>query len=327
MGLQIQHRVAMGLMAGALTLLTACDAGSETTADTPTRPLVVTTTTMISDLVRQIAGDQVEVIGLLPPGVDPHSYEPRPDDAIYVKKADLVLYNGLHLEGRMTAVFEGAGDKAVPLAEDERITPRAGGKGKGAVDPHFWWNAKYYAIYAERACDALQRIDPDNASLYEERAAAYIDELHELDARIHDAVNKIPADQRVLITSHDAFYYYGEAYGLTVAAVQGITTDADVRALRINELTQLVVDREVPAIFHETSVSAALNEMINRVTELAAKRGHTVSIPERALFSDSLAPPGTPGGTYLDALRTNTRVIVEALGGGDVSEILGEDES
>ncbi len=286
------------------------------------RPIVVCTTTMISDLARQIGGDRVQVIALMPSGVNPHTYESRPDDAIHMRKADLVLYNGLHLEGKMVHMFETAGTKAVALAEDERIEKRASTEYEGAPDPHCWWDVKNFIVYAERARDALISVDPDGRSGYKQRAAAYIDELRRLDAAIRAAVERIPAGRRYLITSHDAFYYYGAAYGLTVDAVLGISTDANVRPLRVQELVRLVVDNEVPAIFHETAVSASLNEMVNKVMQECRKKGHEVNIPDAPLYSDSLDEPGTPGDTYIGALTHNTRVIVNALAGEDVSDLL-----
>lgn len=277
---------------------------------------------MITDIAREVAGDRARVVGIMPSGVNPHTYEPKPDDSIVLRKADLVLYNGLHLEGKMARLFEETGQKAVALAEDPRIKTRGSAEYQSAPDPHCWWNARYFMVYVERARDALAEIDPAGRAVYEERAARYLVQLAELDEQIRAAVQRIPPERRYLITSHDAFYYYGEAYGLEVDAVLGISTDADVRPLRIEELTRLVVSRRIPAIFHETAVSASLNEMVNKVMEQAAARGHTVTIPAEPLFSDSLDEPGRPAGTYLGALRENTRIIVSALAGEDVREML-----
>lgn len=305
-----------------LTALTGCEGRSSGAGDADSRPLVVCTTTMIADLAEEIGGDRIRVVGIMPPGTDPHIYEPRPDDAVLMRKAKLILYNGVHLEGKMVAMFENAGTRAVALAEDERIVLRGSTAKEGAADPHCWWNPRYFIVYAERARDALIVADAAGEKAYAERAAAYIGRLTELDDRIRKAIERIPPDKRYLITSHDAFAYYGAAYGLKVDGVLGISTDASVRALRIDELTRLVVENKIPAIFHETSVSAALNEMVTRVVDLAAKRGHTVVIPPEPLYSDSLDEPGTPAGTYLGALRENTRIIVSALAGEDSGALL-----
>ncbi len=306
----------------AVLMLSGCEAESGPAVAAGGKPLVLCTTTMIEDMARQVGGDRVLVIGIMPPGTDPHVYEPRPDDSLLMKKASLILYNGLLLEGRMVAMIERAGTKAVALAEDPRIKVRGSETNQGAPDPHCWWNVRYFMIYTERARDALIRMDPAGEPGYRERAERYLDALRELDGQIRTATERIPPERRYLITSHDAFYYYGAAYGLTVDAVLGISTEAGVRALRIDELARIVVQKKIPAVFHETSVSASLNEMVNRVVELAARQGQKVVIPDKPLYSDSLDKPGTPAGTYLGALRENTRIIVSALTGEDVSELL-----
>jgi manganese/zinc/iron transport system substrate-binding protein len=290
------------------------------------KPVVVCTTTMISDIGKHVGGDRVQVVGIMQPGMDPHIYEATPDDVIWFKKADLVLYNGLHLEGRILDMIENAGATAVALAEDPRIKLRGKAGQEGAPDPHCWWNARYFKVYVERARDALIRIDPAGAETYREHAASFLAELDEADEKVRRAITQIPQMQRVLVTSHDAFFYYGEAYGLTVDAVLGISTEAEVRALRAAELARLVVDRKVPAVFHETSVSAALNQMIDRVVQIASKQGHTVTIGSRPLYSDSLGAPGTPSGTYVGALTENTRIIVEALSGRALDDTQGKPE-
>lgn len=283
------------------------------------RPLVVCTTTMIADLAHNVGGDRIRVEGIMPPGTDPHIYEPKPTDTVLFRRAALVLYNGLYLEGKMEQMIENAGTRAVALAEDPRIKPRESTIYKGAPDPHCWWNPRHFMIYAERTRDALIQVDPAGADDYRRRTDEYLSLLAEMDANVHRVIEEIPLKHRYLITSHDAFFYYGQAYGLKVDAVLGISTDASVRAVRIDELARLTVRRGIPAIFHETSVSAALNEMINRVVELAAKQGHTVRIPHQPLYSDSLGLPGTPADTYLGALAENTRIVVSALSGKPIN--------
>lgn len=282
------------------------------------RPLVVCTTTMIADLARQVGGERIRVVGVMPPGTDPHIYEPLPSDSVVFGKAALVLYNGLHLEGKLLQIIENAGARAVALAEDDRIHVRESSSARGAPDPHCWWNPRYFMIYAERARDALIRVDPAAEQEYRQNAAAYLRQLESADAEVRSALERIPAQQRYLITSHDAFYYFGEAYGLKVDAVLGISTDANVRALRPEELARTVVQHKIPAIFHETSVSKQLNDFVDRVVEIARKSGHTVRVPDEPLYSDSLAAPGEPAGTYIGALRENARIIAGALAGEPV---------
>ncbi len=305
------------------SLTAGCKEGGKEDVVQAAKPIVVCTTTMISDLARQIGNDRVQVVGIMKPGTDPHSYEPTPDDVIWFKKADLVLYNGLHLEGRLLDMIRNSGSKAVAVAEDTRIKLRSKAGAEGAPDPHCWWNVRYFMMYAERARDALIQVDKKSEQFYSERATDYIAKLEKVDGQIRDAIGRIPKEQRVLITSHDAFFYYGEAYGLKVDAVLGINTDAEVRALRANELAKMVTEARVPAVFHETSVSDALNRMINRVVEIAAGEGHTLHVAEEALYSDSLGPPKSPSGTYIGAILENTRIVSEALSGHAMSETAG----
>ncbi len=313
------RRAAAGL-ALAWLALGACERPPAASADA--RPLVVTTTTMITDLARQLAGDRVRVVGVIPPGMNPHTFEPTPDTSVLFRKARLVLYNGLHLEGKLVHMFAGLGPRAVALAEDPRIAVRASAGPQGAPDPHVWWDVRNFMVFTEKARDALIALDPEGADTYRRHAARYLAELETLDGRIRQAVQRISPERRFLITSHDAFYYFGAAYGLTVDAVLGTSTDASPLPLRVQELARLIVQHRIPAIFHETAVSASLNEMVNRVMAQATKDGHAVVIPPEPLYSDSLDEPGRPAGTYLGALRENTRIIVSALAGEDVGPLL-----
>jgi manganese/zinc/iron transport system substrate-binding protein len=278
------------------------------------RPLVVATTTMIADLARQIGGEHVRVVGIMKPGVDPHMYDPAPDDSIWFRKADLVLVNGLHLEGRMIDMISNAGARAVALAEDPRITLRESASA-AAPDPHVWWNVRYFMVFAEKTRDALKDIDPANAEAYESRAAAYLERLEELDAAVRTSIGTIPEKGRYMITSHDAFYYYGQAYGLEVDAVLGISTDAQARAGEIERLARLASERGVPALFHETSVSEAQNRLVDAVQRLAREKYHHEIHIAGPLYSDSLGSPESEAGDYIGAMRANTRMIVQALGG------------
>jgi manganese/zinc/iron transport system substrate-binding protein len=284
-------------------------------SDATDRPLVVCTTTMIADLARQIGGDDVIVASIMKPGQDPHIYEPRPDDSILFSRARLVLINGLHLEGKMLDMIGQASDKVVALAEDPQIPRRPSATAQSAPDPHVWWNARHFQVFARRAAEALARIDPVHKDAYAARAEAYCDRLEALHERVLAAVRTIPEKARYMITSHDAFYYYGEAYGLEVDAVLGISTDASANALEPARLARIAAERKIPAIFHETSVSHAQNELVDSIRRLAREQyGHDVRIAG-PLYSDSLDEPGTPAGTYLGAIEANTRMIVEALGG------------
>jgi manganese/zinc/iron transport system substrate-binding protein len=282
------------------------------------KKVVVCTTTMIADLAGQIGGGEVRVVGSMGPGMDPHIYDPTPDDSIWFRKADLVLVNGLHLEGRMLDMIESSGSKAVKLGEHPGIGLRRSAAA-GAPDPHVWWNVAFFKLFAEGTRDALAQIDPEHADAYRQRAEAYLHKLDALDAFVRESIATIPASARYMITSHDAFYYYGQAYGLEVDAVLGISTDAQAKAGEQARLARITADRHVPAIFHETSVSAAQNELVDGIVRVAReKHGHEVRLAG-PLYSDSLGEPGSESGTYLGAVMANTKMIVEALGGAPVT--------
>ncbi|MCZ7586622.1 MAG: zinc ABC transporter substrate-binding protein [Deltaproteobacteria bacterium] len=281
------------------------------------KPLVVCTTTMIADLARELAGNDAQVVGIMKPGTDPHIYEPRPDDGILFRKADLVLVNGLHLEGKMIDMIENAGNKAVELARDERIKIR----GKAAApDPHVWWNASYFAIFTEKARDALVPLVPGREDAVRERAARYIETLTTLHDEAKTAIAQIPEEQRVMVTSHDAFYYFGDAYGIAVDAVLGISTDAQARAAEPIRLAELVAARRIRAVFHETSVSQAQNDLVDSIKRLTEEKyRHDVAIAG-PLYSDSIGLPGTPADSYVGAFKENVRLVVEALSGKDAPD-------
>jgi manganese/zinc/iron transport system substrate-binding protein len=302
-------------LSAAALVWSAC---SRQTADAPVdahgEKVVVATTTMIADLAAQIGGPHIRVVSIMKPGTDPHIYDPTPGDSIWFRKADLVLVNGLHLEGKMIEMIEGVGAKAVHLAEDARIRRRQSAAA-AAPDPHVWWNVLNFVVFAEQTRDALKRADPAHAGEYDQRASAYIARLREVDEKVRRAIATIPESARYMITSHDAFYYYGEAYGIHVDAVLGISTDAQASADEPARLAGIAHERRIPAIFHETSVSAAQNELVDTIRRLAKEKyGHEMRIAG-PLYSDSLDAPETDAGTYIGAVLANTRMIVGALGG------------
>lgn len=301
------------MTAAAVTLLAigCSDRGQAGNGDG--RKLVAATTTMIADLASQIGGTDVRVVGIMKPGQDPHIYEPTPADTILFRKADLILVNGLHLEGKMMDMIETAGGKALPLGEHPDIRLRKGMA--AAPDPHVWWNVRHFRVYADQVENALIKTDPAHADGFRQRAAAYRAELDRLDAWVRDGVATVPASARYMITSHDAFYYYGEAYGLEVDAVLGISTDAQAKAGEQDRLARIASERKVPAIFHETSVSTAQNDLVDGIVRLAREKyGHEIRIAG-PLYSDSLGEPGSGTDSYINAVRANTRMVVEALGG------------
>ena len=274
------------------------------------RPRVLCTTTVVADLVRQVAGDRVEVECLMPPGVDPHSYRATPRDADRLAGADLIVASGLRLEGKLADLLARFGQR-VPVVAVADALPRDVllEVGDDTFDPHVWFDASLWASCAPVAAEALARVDPEGAAGHAARAAAYAARLADLDAAVRSRVAAVPADRRVLVTAHDAFRYFGRAYGLEVMGVQGTSTESEAGLGDVNRLVDLLVERRIPAVFVETSVA---DRNVAALVEGAAARGHAVSLGGR-LYSDSLGGPGSGAETLEAALAANVEAIVTAL--------------
>ena len=293
------------------------------------RPVVAATTTMIADLAGVLAGKDAHVVGIMKPGEDPHVYDVRPRDAQMIAGADLVLTNGLHLESTLLGVIEhNASGAVVKLAEAGGVRPlqaaeivaigsaAAGASGTAAAgstgaapDPHAWMSVPHFMAYAEAARDALIELDPEHADGYQRRARAYLSDLKELDAWVRRQWETVPPERRIIVTSHDAFNYYAQAYGVEVHGVIGISTEQQPRPQDLLALERMVRDRSVRALFIETSVSRTLNRLVAKIADRTdARIGGT-------LYSDSLGAPGGEAGSYLSMMRHNTRVMVDALRG------------
>ncbi|MEO0514461.1 MAG: metal ABC transporter substrate-binding protein [Planctomycetota bacterium] len=272
------------------------------------RPTVVATTTMLDDLARTLGGDRVHVVGLMKPGQDPHVYDALPRDAQAIAAADLVVANGLNLEATLHDIIENnAQGKIIYAAEQDGIKTLGSEDYAGAPDPHCWMDIAMYQLYAQKVCAGLVEIDPDHAEAYEQRTAEYLNELDELQAWVTQRFDEVPKQQRVILTSHDAFNYFGAANDLEVHGVIGISTEQAPRPQDIAALQQLVQDRNVKALFIESSVTPALNAMVQKVAE---QTGSTVG---GTLYSDSLGRPGSGADTYIGMIRHNVNTVVEAL--------------
>ncbi len=275
---------------------------------------VVATTSMIADLVRQIGGEHVQVTGLMGPGVDPHLYQASAGDVTRMSEADLVLYNGLHLEGKLTDVFQQMRRRdiqtvalaEVAISEDEWLESPAF---QGNYDPHVWFDVSLWADVAEAASETLSAMDPEHAADYQANLEDYQEELARLDRDIRDKVAQLPEDRRVLITSHDAFGYFGRAYGFEVYGLQGISTATEAGTADVRALVDFVVSRGIPALFIESSVSP---KGIEAVREAVRARGSEVSIGG-TLYGDALGAPDSPAGTYTGMMRHNVDTIVASL--------------
>jgi ABC-type Zn uptake system ZnuABC Zn-binding protein ZnuA len=275
-------------------------------AQAPAKLRVVATTSMIADMARNIAGNDLEVISLLPIGSDPHLYEATPADNTVVQSAQLILKNGLHLEGWLDRLIASS-NKTAPVVEVTKgITPIQD-PNMGEPDPHAWMDVTNAIIYATNIAEAFASADPAHAEGYRQRLSAYRAELEALDAYIREQMALIPAEHRVLITSHDAFHYFGRRYGLEVDATMGTSTDADVRTTDIARLSQLIESRGLPAIFVETTINRKLLDQLARDKKIRVGG---------SLYADSLGEPGSPGATYIGMMKHNTQVIVAALSAG-----------
>lgn len=282
------------------------------------RITVVATTGMIADLARTIASDRAEVLALMGEGVDPHLYKPSPGDIRKLTAADCVLYNGLHLEGRMGEVLENLGKKKVVAAVAERIDASrllAPPEFPDQKDPHVWFDVTLWAEASSAIRDALIQADPAGESTYRAAAERLRTDLAALHDEVKTALAAVPPDRRVLVTAHDAFGYFGRAYGFEVLAIQGISTDSEAGLKDINQLVDLLVSRRVPAVFFESSVP---RKAIDALIEGASARGHPVRLGGE-LFSDAMGAAGTPEGTYIGMVRHNVKVIAEGLGASAAS--------
>lgn len=272
----------------------------------------VATTGMIADAVRAVGGDRVDVVGLMGPGVDPHLYRASQGDVRRLASADIIFYNGLSLEGRMEEILERMARQKPTVAVSESIPAALLLEPEGFAgqyDPHIWFDVALWKMAVERIRDGLIQVDPEGEAVYRANAEAYLAELDELDAYIRRKVAELPAQSRVLVTAHDAFGYFGRAYGIEVVGLQGISTDTEVGLRDIQNLVAFLIERRIRAVFVESSVP---RRALEAVIQGAASRGHTVAIGGE-LFSDALGEPGTPEGTYAGMMRYNIDTIVAAL--------------
>ena len=275
---------------------------------------VVVTTNILGDLVRQVAGDRVHLTTLMGPGVDPHLYRASEGDVQTMSEADLVLYNGLHLEGKMTDVFAQMNERSVPtsaLAEDavpdSLLVPSS--EYASSYDPHVWFDVQLWRRVALHVGDVLARRDTARAAAYRIGAEAYAQRLDSLDQYVATQAQQVPQEQRVLITSHDAFRYLGRAYDIEVRGLQGISTATEAGTRDVQALADFVAERRVPALFVESSVSPRGIEAVRKAVQardFGVELGGT-------LYGDALGNRESRQGTYVGALRHNIDTIVQGL--------------
>ncbi|MEM9888323.1 MAG: metal ABC transporter substrate-binding protein [Bacteroidota bacterium] len=265
---------------------------------------VVATASIFTDMAENIAGDQLEIESIVPIGGDPHLHEPIPRDARLVNGADLILMNGLTFEGWLPELIENSGTKAKVVLITEGIQPIASEQYQGSTDPHAWMDAANGLKYIENIKNAFIELDPAGKEQYEFNHGVYRQQLEDLDQYIEERIQEIPEEQRVLITSHDAFQYYGRKYGIRLESILGVSTDAEPQTSDISRLNEVIQSTEVPAVFIESTVNPKLLEQI--------AKDNNVKIGGR-LFADSIGDEASEAPSYYDMLKNNTDVIVEAL--------------
>jgi manganese/zinc/iron transport system substrate-binding protein len=277
-------------------------------------PTAVATIGMIADVAANVAGDCVAVEALMGPGVDPHLYQASASDVRTFQDADAILYSGYSLEGQLGKVLAKLGRSKPTVA----VSPSSIEPGElitvqdvYGIDPHLWMDAGLWQKIAPTIAATFAEIVPDCAEDMAARAETYMAQLDALDGWIGDSIRTIPEAQRILVTAHDAFNYYGRAYGIEVAGIQGISTESEAGVNDIRAMVDVVVEREVPAVFIESTINP---RTIQAVVDAAVQRGQEIRVGGQ-LYSDAMGAPGTAGGTYIGMLVENTRTIVAALGG------------
>lgn len=276
---------------------------------------IVTTTGMIADITKNVGGDRVHVTALMGPGVDPHLYKASEGDVIRLQEADVIFYNGLHLEAQMGRVLERLNEfglKTVAVTDKiDRSLLQAPPQFQGHYDPHVWFDVTLWMKAVEQVSETLVEMDPTHRVSYEKNTEAYLAELQELHQYVLDQANTVPAGQRILITAHDAFNYFGRAYGFEVRGLQGISTEAQAGTADVQDLARFIAEKKIPAIFVESSVP---QRNVEAVQAAVRAQGFEVRIGG-SLFSDAMGSKGTFEGTYIGMVKHNIDTIVSALTG------------
>lgn len=314
-------RLCLALVAFASWVSVGCDTGrGGTNSTTPTSAVkptirIVTTTGMVTDIVRHVAGKRAEVTGLIEAGGDPHLFKPTRHHIKQLSDADVVFYSGLTLEGRMVETFSHLRQSGKPVfAVTESLDKdylRSPPDFAGHYDPHVWMDVKAWSQCVDQVARSMSEFDSAHADEYRSNAESLQAELKKLDDYVRASILSIPEKQRVLVTAHDAFAYFSRAYKIDVQSIQGVTTESEAGVSDVNRLVDFLVERKLPAIFVESSVNA---KNIEAVIEGAKSRGVTIQVGGE-LFSDAMGPEGTYEGTYIGMIDHNATVISRALGG------------
>lgn len=273
---------------------------------------VMGTVGMVTDVVREVAGERARVAGLIGEGIDPHAYRATRGDLLKLGEADVIFYNGLQLEGRMGEVLRGMSDSGKRVrAFAEALSGEEVVKTEGEEDPHIWMDVMKWAGAIEMVVATLTAADPAGGEYFSDRGKRYAERLKALDRYVRQAVLTVPEERRVLITAHDAFGYFGRAYGFEVKGIQGLSTESEAGVRDIEDLVDELVTRRIGAVFVESSVA---DKNVRALVEGTRARGHEVVIGGE-LFSDAMGASGTWEGTYVGMIDHNVTTIVRALGG------------
>ncbi len=285
-----------------------------------TKLKIVATASMIADMASNIAGDKLEIECIVPIGGDPHLHEATPRDAILVSGADLILKNGLTFEGWLSELIDNSGTKAESVLVTKDIKVVESLAYENSADPHAWMDASNGLIYIKNIKDAFIKIDPINQSTYEANYEAYKKKLEELDEFIMEQIKTIPEQHRILITSHDAFQYYGRRYGIQLEAILGTSTDADVQTSDIKRINTVIRENKVPAVFIESTINPKILQQLARDNNI---------VIGGQLYADSIGDKDSPAPSYYDMLKYNTITIVNALKNAakPTAENIGSDEA
>ena len=293
-------------------LITIAIIGCKNDSEESDKLKVVTTTSMVTDLVKNIGGDLIEVNGLMGGGVDPHLYKASEGDVTKLYKADIIFYNGLHLEGKLVEVFEKMGSKKMTISLGESLDEKEliGSEYFASnYDPHVWFNIQFFKQFGDKVAESLAEIDAKNAEIFIENNAVYQKKLDELETEIRTTIARLPKEKRVLVTAHDAFNYFGREYGFEVVGLQGISTATEAGVQDVQRLSKFIIEKKVKAIFIESSVP---RRTIEALQEAVLSKNHEVIIGG-SLYSDALGNAGTTEGTYVGMFKANVKTIVEAL--------------
>jgi manganese/iron transport system substrate-binding protein len=295
-----------------LGLLSGCNTSSpnQSIPGTDRSPKVVVTNTVLCDLTKQIAANTVNTICIIAAGSDPHIYQITPTDRKSIEEAKLILYGGYNLEPELIKTIKSTSNPALKIAVNEVAVPQPNEfaeDGKSTIDPHIWHNAKYGVKIAETIAANLAKIAPTRAATYQQNTNKLTAQIGQIDVWIKSQIATIPPAKKILFTTHDALGYYGTAYGLPIDALAGLSTDEKPNAARVKELIDKIEKTQVPTIFVEETLNP-------KVISIIARSAH-VNVSSQKIYADGLGEANSPGGTYQKMLISNTKAIVEGLGG------------